>query len=277
MLYELFTSLTTSCPQYVRHMDYLHEAIAMRARYHRNQQAWQSHLDESRQVILAAAEKCHDRRKAVVLGAGLLLDVPLDHLAGMFQELVLLDIVFLPEVVRKVKKYGNVKLVQHDVTNMAQKLYENIQHGRSDLPEAAPMIPEIDDATGFVVSLNILSQLWVMPRAYALKMLRGLDDEQMDDWCLQIVAAHYAFLRSLRCRVCLIADHEFIKRDSSGRIVSRGSTVRGLKLLEPEVSWTWNIAPRGEEQRHLSNELIVGAWSRHLEHQSHNHEPGKRG
>jgi hypothetical protein len=34
----------------------------------------------------------------VVLGAGLLLDVPLNALSSLFREVVLVDIVFLPEV-----------------------------------------------------------------------------------------------------------------------------------------------------------------------------------
>lgn len=260
MLYGLYAYLTTPCPRYVRHMDYLHEIIAMRGRYRRNRAAWQPHLEHTRQCILSAAETCRDRSKVVILGAGLLLDVPLDELSSMFNEVVLLDIVFLPEVRRSVKQHKNVKLVRHDVTNMAEQLYNNIQRGFRTLPESAPMVPEIDNNTGLVVSLNILSQLWVMPRAYALKNLRGLDEERIDDWCRQLVEAHYAYLRSLPCRVCLIADHEFIKRDHEGGIVSRSSTIAGLDLPGPDAAWTWDIFPRGEKRQFLSKELNVGAW-----------------
>jgi len=259
MLHELLTYLTTSVPSYVRNMDYLYESIALRGRYQRNQSTWQPHLDHSRHFVLSVAEKCQDRRRIVVLGAGLLLDVALDQLSAMFQEVVLLDIVVLPEVRRKVKKYENVRLVSRDVTNMAENLYVNIQQGRTDLPESVPMIPEITDAS-LVVSLNVLSQLWVMPRAYALKKLRGIDEEKIDDWCSQIVQSHYAFLCSLSCPVCLIADHEFIKRDREGSIVSQSSTVYGLALPAPDATWTWNIIPRGEEHHAISKELKVGAW-----------------
>jgi hypothetical protein len=241
-------------------MDYLYEAIALRSRYQRNQTAWHSHLEQTRRAILSAAERTLDRNKVVILGSGPLLDVPLDELAAMFREVVLLDIVFLPDVYKRVKRFNNVKLVQHDVTNMAQKLYENIRSGQTELPIASPVIPDIDENTGLVVSLNILSQLWVMPRAYALKKLRNLDQEAVGDWCEQITASHYAFLQSLTCPVCLIADHEFVKRDREGRIVSQGSTVAGLALPEPEDSWTWNIVPLEEKDRFLSKELKVGVW-----------------
>ena len=260
MLSELFTYITTHCQQYVRHMDYLYEAIAMRGRYRRNRSAWQPHLDHTRRFVLSAVDACKSRNKVVVLGAGLLLDVPLDELSSMFREVILADIVFLPEVGRSVKRYSNVKLVQHDVTNTAEKLHANILQSISDLPESRPNVPAIDQDTNLVISLNILSQLWVMPRAYTLKMLPRIDEELIDDWCKQLVEQHYAWLRSLPCAVGLVADHEFVKRDQQGRVVSRGSTIFSLVLPEPDEAWTWNIAPIREERRYFSKELIVGAW-----------------
>lgn len=260
MLSELFTYLTTPCPRYVRHMDYLSEAIAMRGRHRRNRKAWQPHLENTKRVVLDAAGKCANRRKVVLLGAGLLLDVPLAKLSSLFHEVALLDIVFLPEVRRRARDCGNVRLVQHDVTNMAHALHENIRRGLRELPGPVSDIPEIDESTGLVVSLNILSQLWVVPRAYALKKLPGIDREQIDEWCGRIVEAHYELLRSMKCGVCLVADHEFVKRDREGKIVSRGSTLFGLELPKPDESWTWNIAPISEGRQYLSKELMVGAW-----------------
>lgn len=260
MLSELAAYFTTSCPQYVRHMDYLYEIIAMRERSRRNRAAWQPHLAHTRSFVLAAAEMCVNRDTAVVMGAGLLLDVPVAELSRMFREVRLLDIVILPEVRKQAKRHPNVTLIQHDVTNAARKLYEDLHRGIVELPASKPVIPEIDERTSLVVSLNILSQLWVMPRAYALKKTRDIDEEQLDDWCGGIVDSHLAYLRSLSCRVCLIADHEFIKRDNEGNMVNRGTTIYERTLPRPDASWTWNIVPIGEEHKKLSKELIVGAW-----------------
>ncbi len=260
MLSELFTYLTTSCPPFVRHMDYLYEAIAMRGRYQRNRLAWQPHLEQSQKFILASAEKCRNRNTVVVLGAGLLLDVPLEKLSLLFKEVTLLDIVFLPEVRRAIRLFKNVKLVQRDVTGIAETVYNNIRHGSRALPESKPAVPEITADTGLVVSLNILSQLWVMPRAYVLTKLPGLDEEQVNDWCLQIVQAHYDLLHSLSCDVCLIADREFLKHDRLGTLISRDSTIYGLPLPAPDTSWMWDIAPLGEKSRFASKTLHVGAW-----------------
>ncbi len=242
-------------------MEYLDEVIAMGRRYRRNGMSWRSHLEHTRRFILSAAKKCQNHRKAVILGSGLLLDVPLDELSSTFLEVVLLDIVFLPEIRRTVKKYGNVKLIQHDVTNMARKLHENIHQGRHDLPEAMPMVPGIDENTGLVVSVNILSQLWVVPRAYVLKKLPGLDEELVDVWCRRTVESHYTYLLSIPCTVSLITDHEYAKRDQEGRIVNCGSTISGLALPQPDASWKWDIVPMSDGRQYLSKELNVGAWN----------------
>jgi hypothetical protein len=174
---------------------------------------------------------------------------------------VLIDIVCLPEVLRHIKRYDNVKFFQRDVTNIAEALYRNVISSRYELPYAEPVIPEIGKDTGLVISLNILSQLAVIPRAYALKKIPGITKDSAGGWCRKIIEAHYAFLASLSSNVCLVADCQYTKRDRAGGIAAQGSTVYGMPLPEPDDSWVWNIAPIGEEPGNLSKELTVGAWN----------------
>ena len=244
-------------------MGYLDEAIAMRGRYRRNRAAWQPHLDKTRRFVLSVAEQCRKKDKAVILGSGLLLDLPLAELSTMFRDVVLMDVVCLPEAKRQIEEYGNVRFIERDVTNVAERLYHHGQDRLPDLPEPAPLTSEIDENTGFVVSLNILSQLWIVPRAYAIRHLRGLAEDEVEDWCGRIVHSHYASLRSLPCDVCLVADHEFVKRDTEGQVISRASTIYDLALSKPDASWTWSILPMGKNSRSLSKELNVGAWHLH--------------
>ncbi len=260
MLYDLFPDLTTPCSTHIRRMGYLDEAIAMRGRSRRNRPAWQSHLDNSCRFVLSVAEQCRNKSKAVILGSGLLLDIPLAELAAMFREVVLMDVVCLPEARKQIVKYGNVRFIEHDVTNVAERLYNSEQ---DHLPEPAPATPEIDENTGLVVSLNILSQLWVVPRTYAVRHLRGVTDDQVEDWCRRIVESHYVSLRSMPCDVCLIADFEFVKFDGEGQVISRASSIYDVALPEADTSWTWDIVPIGKGSPYLSKELIVGAWHVH--------------
>ncbi len=255
-----FSSLLFPYPQFVRHLGYLDEAKAMRKRYQRNRIAWEPHLDRTRSFVLSSAAKCRDRTKIIVLGSGILIDLPLQELSAMFEKVLLLDIVHLPTVRRQVKAYRNVRLITHDVTNTSEKLHGNVLRGIRELPNAAPQIPAFDHGTGLVVSLNILSQLWVIPREFALSRMRELDAEAVAEWCRQLVESHYIFLRSLSCPVCLVADYAYLQHDRSGNIASRGSTIFGLVLPEPIDSWTWDIVPGGDKQ-FLSKKLNVGAWN----------------
>ena len=265
MLLDLFTHLTTSCSPYVRRLGYLDETISMRRRARRYRTSWQPHLEKTRRFILTVAEKVHNRNKVVVLGSGLLLDVPLAELSRMFREVVLMDIVCLPEVRRQIKEYDNVSFIEHDVTNIAERLYANRLQGIPELPKVVPAPSDICKDTGLVISLNILSQLWVVPRTYVSTQRPALPHDQVEDWCRQIVESHYASLASMSCDVCLVADHEFIKHDKGGSIISRASTLYDLRLPDPDDSWTWNIAPAGNGPRSSSKELNVGAWHMHHE------------
>jgi hypothetical protein len=74
------------------------------------------------------------------------------------------------------------------------------QAGLHELPSAGPFILDNDKDAGLVVSLNILSQLWVVPRAYAGRHMHRLGPELVDDWCGQIVEAlQFLALAVLRC------------------------------------------------------------------------------
>lgn len=192
-----------------------------------------------------------------MIGSGLLLDVPLQELSTLFNDVVLMDVICLPEVRRRIRGYRNVTFREHDATNIAKLLYDAGKQGLPVLPDASPALP---GDTGLLVSLNILSQLWVIPRAYVVRRRPAPPEDQVDDWCRRIVESHFASLRSMTGDVCLIADHEYVTRDHAGRIVSRASTIYDLPLPEPDDSWTWNIVPPGKDPRCLSRDLSVGAW-----------------
>jgi hypothetical protein len=261
MLAELFTYLMTPCPRYVRRMGYLYEAIAMRERHRRHRADWRQHISNTRRCVLSAAENCRNRERVVVLGAGLLLDVPLNELASIFREVILADIVFLPETRRRINSYGNVRLLQCDLTGIAEPLFQNVQYGRQELPsDTMPVLPVVYADTGLIVSLNILSQLCVIPGRFALKHMRLIHEKDVSDWCRRITESHYATITSMPGDVCLIADQAFAKYDRQGQTVEKGSTISGLALPEPDDSWTWKVAPIGEESRYFSKELHVGAW-----------------
>lgn len=260
MLHEAYLWLTTPCPPYVRWMGYLYQIIAMRGRHLRHRESWRPHLERTRQFILSSAERCANRKRVVVLGSGLLLDFPLKQLSGMFEEVVLADIVHLPEVHRIIWPYPNVHLVQCDVTGIADKLYQNVRQNKRELPSGEPFFPEIDENAGLLISLNLVSQLAAVPFDYVLRKMPELEGEGLNAWSDEVREAHVRALRQLSCDVCLVADYGYVWRDSGGKVIEEGSTIGSIILPEPDQSWTWHLAPLGEISKEWAKELTVGAW-----------------
>jgi hypothetical protein len=260
MFSDLVTSLTTRCPQYVRRMGYLSQMLALRGRHRRRRAGWQPHLYNTKKFILAAAGTCRKQDTVVVLGSGLLLDVPIEALADMFHEVVLVDVVHLPEVRKRIRRHKNVRTIRRDITSVAERLYWNVQQGQNELPASEPGIPGADTDIGLVISLNVLSQLTIQLQDYVRKKLPEHAEETITDWCDQIYESHYQALRALPIDVCLIADHEYVYRNREGNVIERGSTVGKVTLPEPDASWWWEIAPLGSASRYASKTLHVGAW-----------------
>jgi hypothetical protein len=109
MVFELLEYAVTPCPRYARRMGYLYESIAIRSRAGRCRAAWAPHQERTRQVILRAMEHCPRRRKAVVLGSGPLLDVPIAELSASFGEVILVDVVHPLGAHRRRRRFANVR------------------------------------------------------------------------------------------------------------------------------------------------------------------------
>lgn len=191
-------------------------------------------------------------RKAIVLGSGLLLDVPVEELSAHFKEVVLVDILHLPEVADRLKGLPNVRTVQCDVTGIAEnisRLRNQMSVDPGTLPEPKALIPEFDDQTDLVISLNMLSQIYLWPKQFIGARIGGGEERALTAWTRRIVETHFEMLSSLPCTVCLITDYEYYARSRQGTLLVRESTIEGVKLPEPDRQWVWDIAPLGEMSR----------------------------
>ncbi|MFJ5370638.1 hypothetical protein ACIPIA_15600, partial [Bosea sp. CER48] len=94
------------------------------------------------------------RRIAVILGSGLLRDIPLGLLAANFDRVLLVDAVHLPQVRLRMRLRQNVVMLTRDLTGAAGWLAGKDQ-GRAD-----PLADLVADPTvDLVVSANLLSRL----------------------------------------------------------------------------------------------------------------------
>ncbi len=257
MIAEFLRAATTPCPWHLRRLGYLGEAVGLEARYRRCRAAWQPHIDACRALIVDAAQSCPRRQRAVVLGSGGLHDVPLAELSATFDEVVLADIVHLPQTARLIRPYRNVHQLAFDATGMVAALWR--------MPAGAALPAPADPLRGlgadFLVSPNLLVQLPVM--LGRLLERQGRPASEITAFRRSLAQAHLGGLRAAAATgavVCLISEVEHLLCAPDGSIVERDLPLDGF---EPELigqEWIWDIAPRPEaDRRYDLRYRVVGA------------------
>lgn len=237
MLWEVWRYWTTPAPACARKLGHLHEAIAMAARYHRCRSAWDLHYQTCQEEIQQAMAKAPGRQTAILFGAGLLQDIPLAALSAHFEQVLLVDLVFLKEARTQAARYPNVQLIQRDVTESLDRLLAGVRR---------PVEPQwgLDLPVSLVVSLNLATQLPLLPAQYLLK--QKAPEMEIDAYGQGLMQAHLAYLQRFQgAQVCLIADR-FIEERRSGQVVDTLDPWWGVALPAPQHQWWWQAVPPKE-------------------------------
>ncbi len=274
MLVEWLQYLATPCPKHLRAMGYPQEIIATQARYRRCREAWRPHLENTKAFILESAAAAKGDRTAVVLGSGMLLDVPLAELSQRFEQVILVDILHLPWVKFRARRYPNVGFQELDVTGVCEMLFEQVTQPQSgqgafaDLPAICPEplprrlgLSSID----FLASVNLLSQLPIRPRAYLEKSGSSRSEQDLEAFSNKLIAGHLSLLKQSAEEICLVADLERMICDSDGTIVDRETAlsaqgVSAQELGKPGMEWNWDISPRPESYKEYDVCYRVGGF-----------------
>ena len=264
MFREMIRTLRVDCPRWARQLDLVYEHAAIAARHRRMRAAWAPHLARSREIVLEAAERCGRTGRALVIGAGDCLDVPVDALAARFGEVILADIVVSPGARAIARRHrGRVRCVSWDATGALEKLAAVrttvVSAGARRLfEEADPGLPP-GGAPDLVVSANCLSQLGLVP-GHSLPAARV--DEALPDRCGAVAARqHLAWLarRTGAVRV-LLADTARLDLGPDGRERKRENLLARLPLRRPDRAWRWDLAPIPEYSADIARVHEVGAW-----------------
>ena len=242
--------LATPVPRYVRRMGYVRELRALRARRSRCREAWSSHLQHTREVVLEAAARCDRRRGALVVGSGLLFHIPLEALGRQFESVVLVDIVHAWSVHREARRFPNVRLVPLDVTGVVERCHA-LARRRS--PGPLPQCPVecfAGERFDLVASINVLSQLPVVPNGYLSRRIRSLTEADTREFSRALVVNHLDWLCGFPGIACLVADLERLHAGDCG-VAGREESLWGVTLPEGGRDWMWDLAPRPEMHFHL--------------------------
>jgi len=205
---------------------------------------WDSHLSNCRSFILKAADLLKPR-KVTVLGSGWLLDFPLAEMLERDIEIILIDIVHPPEVKKQLEGIERVRIAEADLTGgLIAEIWEKAGRlpfykklrstGIINIPEYRPE----DEDPGMVVSLNLLSQLDILP-VRLLRKKSSVPEDELLNFRKEVQQKHLAFL--LKHRSVLITDVREIYSDRKGQSIEEQTVVITLPPAEVKEEWTWNF------------------------------------
>ncbi len=254
MLAEVLAWIATPASLDARRTGHLTAAVSLWSRGARCRRAWGAHEEQCHAIVARAVEGLARRGTCVVLGSGLVRDVPLALLAEKFERVRLVDVVHLWPARLKARAFANVELVETDLTGTTDLLL-----GRAT-GFADPFGRLVRDVgVDLVISANCLSQLALLP-SERVEAKGGLPKLRYPDLGRRIVQGHLDGLMRFSCRVCLLTDTAGWEIDAEGREVERYDLLEGVSLPPPDAEWDWLLAPMGE-----------GARDREIHHQATGH------
>lgn len=246
MLAEMLLYRLTRAEPWADRLGLREGAVRLWSRHGRCRRAWMAHLDNTRRFVAAAAAAAPGNRTALVLGSGLLADVPLEALRARFARVVLVDAVHLAGVRWRLRKAHGVELAVADLSGVAAAL------ARDEAPVEPACRFGLDDPTiDFVVSLNLVSQLPLAPYDWLVDRLKW-DEGAAGDYARKIVAAHFDHLAAFKAPVCVVGDRARVFLDRSGRPAETEDALWGYAPPPADAEWIWDVAPLGEHDRNFA-------------------------
>ena len=263
MIIEALEYALTPCPAWARRLGFLTEAVSLRARYRRCHKAWAAHVAECRRLALDAADLCAHHRSVAILGAGLLIEIPLAELARRFERVLLIDAVHPWPTRWRRRRFANVDLVAADLTGVGVELIDALRRrDGAPLPESHP--PQLPGAPyDLAISANLLSQLPVLP----LDVIERQDRHgrysiaERERFCRGLIEAHQAWFGAVAEIPCLFSDivSQVFDRERRGQAES---VLHGLEMPPPDRTWTWDIAPHPEQHPLFDRRNTVAGYLR---------------
>jgi len=210
-------------------------------RFLREEGAWGSHLNNSRDYILKVVKEL--KPKSVrILGSGWLLDIPIQEMLELCDEIVLDDIVHPAQIENKYSKFKKVRFEFADITNGVVDLCYKQKKNSFIFDTFLDQLNKIDPklySEDLIISGNILSQSSVMLTDYLARSVK-INGQQITIISEIIQQKH---LESLPLdRSVLISDIEEEFYDEDDRFIGSKPTVYiDLPKGKNQHEWLWSF------------------------------------
>jgi len=164
-------------------MGYFSDQSGIVRRYAREAKAWEPHLRACKDLIIRAVTDINPCSIAV-LGAGSLIDLPLDEICAANRTVKLIDILPPLPAVRAAALNGKVSFVETDITgglieraySLTPRTFLKKRINVSSLLDFSSWMPE--EGTDMVISLNIMTQLAALPVDYLRRKSHITPDQE---------------------------------------------------------------------------------------------------
>ena len=223
--------------------------------------SWNTHLKNCRNFILKSLD-FYTPSVVTVLGSGWLLDLPLSEIGDRVSEINLVDIVHPPEVKAQVSEMKNVMLREEDISGglisevwykAGRRSFFNKLRSLDDI-RITGYQPQFE--TGMIISLNIFTQLEVLP-VELLKKKAIANEESFIRFRKEIQQNHLSFLKNHES--VLITDLSEVITEKSGRILENSSVLIGLPEGKLKEEWTWYFDLRNSDYYRKKSVFRVSA------------------
>lgn len=255
MILEWLEYLKTKSTKAAKDWGYVYQNISLKFRSRRCAKAWKSHNENSRQFIRDYVAKIQPK-SVLVIGSGLLLEVPIETLLEKTEKIYLVDLVHAREIRKLAAKNSKIELIEQDISGLLGILkkgtgpfqLKNIPWKR--LP--AWNLPKVD----LVISANLLSQIPLM-----ISEVLPMTSETYKKFARNVRDQHIERLFEQAPKVLLFADFETRYIDQGGTRIKTESYEVSLKALKFDREWLWEIAPFGETSKDYKIEMLVNGYT----------------
>src|SRR5207248_1849755 len=124
-------------------------------------------------------------------------------------------------------RYKNLRRATADVTGTTEEVIRVAKLPGAVLPCTEPSLFLDDAEVDLVVSLNLLSQLPVVPIAY-LERCGVHAPQAIAAFARHLIASHLGYLQRFPCTVALITDVEKLTLNRADKLVGKSSLLHGV-------------------------------------------------